>query len=208
MKIVITCIGPKNGTNLIYNDLEILFVSDSKFCKKQDGKLFANPDEMMPDRKTTWREYVNSSEYQNNENNLKAGDLYNREIFRRLNSVLNYEYYILSAGWGLIKASRRIPKYDISFSGNEKCKKRNEFQIFQDTNDLIGIEETELIKFYGGKPYRNLFYSLTNSLKNQKLILFTGLTVPTQGGFKFERRYPTRNTNWHEDILKEDLCCL
>jgi hypothetical protein len=88
---------------------------------------------------------------------------------------------ILSAGWGLIKASFLTPMYDITFKympkKEERYKRRGKKDIY---NDLLALPEhtDEPIVFLGGKDYIPMFCSLTSAIMAEKTVIYNSDVLP------------------------------
>lgn len=210
MKIVISCSGKKNGTNLKYMDNEISFISNPSPLLGSGISHYFRPDDIIPDEKRTWRDYIIT---QTDRGLLKAYELYKNPIYKALHDKFKTDLYILSAGWGLVNSEFYIPKYDITFSTRgDILSRRTAEDIFNDFNHLKGIDESEKIIFFGGSDYINFFYELTKSLPNRKIIFYKKKDIPQKYPFlkqdllvkllKFESR---ANTNWHYGCAKKFL---
>ncbi|MHB0665642.1 hypothetical protein ACX4MV_12140, partial [Roseomonas mucosa] len=82
-----------------------------------------------------------------------AGKLYRPKAYALLLEKLGIErLFILSAGWGLVRADFLLPDYDITFSTSaEPWKRRRASDKFSDFNALERTQED--IVFLGGKDY-------------------------------------------------------
>ncbi|AMC11912.1 hypothetical protein Lupro_11830 [Lutibacter profundi] len=204
MIIVISCSGSKNGKNLMYRGNEIYFVSKPN---TENGNQF-RPDDKIPSKQKTWREYVNSQE---NKDLLESYKLYKPWIYKALYMKYNSDLYILSAGWGIINSEFRIPKYDITFSKRaDIISQREKHDIFNDFNHLQNIDPYEKIIFLGGSDYIELFYKLTQDLSNKKIIFYKKKNIHRETSFlKSDKsykliKYNTKaSTNWHYSCAKE-----
>jgi hypothetical protein len=96
--------------------------------------------------------------------------------------------YILSASWGLIRASFLTPDYDITLS-SVKPKDRNKYRrksdqcwdfqmLLQDTRGLIG--------FCGGKDYLPLFSKLPAAIKITRNVLYRSEQVHANAWIRAE----------------------
>ena len=98
--------------------------------------------------------------------------------------------FILSAGWGLIKADFLAPDYDITFSSQaDAWKRRNKRDVFRDFAQMTQAElsVSEPIYFFGGKDYLPLYYKLTRTLAARKVIYFVAAT--SRGSNLLYKRY-------------------
>ena len=197
MKIVITCAGSK--------------VAHAGRMKSSDGKpvefvahphKVANPDDVSDDG-PTWRErlqiYNEVSLAANPRNLAPAYELYKPDVYRRLVDVFGLEnVHVLSAGWGLVKASFLLPKYDITFSSARKVepfKRRRKSDSFCDFNHLDKGCADNLL-FFGGVGYRPLFLELTEGYVGRRVVYFNSADIP-DGNRVQPARFRTRTkTNW------------
>ncbi len=162
--------------------------------------VYARPDDVGNDG-LTWREILLEYNRSNSASNpwglFPAHRLYKPGIYRRLVDVFGLEnVYILSAGWGLIKASFLLPKYDITFSASaDRYKKRSKRDEYADFNQLD--EDTgEALLFFGGNDYLSLFYEMTNEHRGQRIVFHCSDTIDRRVGCEY-KPYPKCFTNWH-----------
>jgi len=205
-KVVMVCSRGKKGSFFtIYPD-EI-------FVNETEQNFEHHPDDLIPGKKITWREYLENNQ---NDINLKSAfDLYlpNKypNIYSDLYTKFKTNFYILSAGWGLVKSEFKLPKYDISFSasGNKKRKENiNKPPIYNDFNQLEVSCEDDIV-YVGGEKYLNLFYKLTQNLPNRKIIYYNINPPPNahNGNYIYIRYIINYNINWYYQLAK-DLCNL
>lgn len=207
-KLVIVCAGRKNNSyfKAYPNDI---FVNNSL------NKNEHHPDDPMNIEKISWRNYLMNN--QNDNNLLEAYNLYTRNEYRCLHRKYKNNFYILSAGWGLVNSEFKLPKYDITFSKKAIPRnKRNDNLIgtpnYSDFNQLI-INGEEDIVFIGSPDYIPLFIQLTQNLKNRKVIYWKGMTpqpvpilIPIPNNTFFYRFYnTTTRTNWYYEVAN-DFC--
>jgi len=209
MKVVISCASSKNGDSLIHEGQKVNFVSKPSLVKnavKNDEViLYVHPDSLIPNRHLSWREMISQ---QNELNSFKpAYQLYKPSIYQELYNTFRQDLYIYSAGWGIIRADFRIPKYDITFkqASSEDTVRRSK-DHFNDFNHLQGIPEGEQIVFLGGKDYVRPFCQLTKNLPNEKFIFYKDKMLLTAASdflanrFKFIYYQTERRTNWHFEV--------
>ena len=200
-KIVMICAGKKNNS-FFENYPEVNFKAISDPTNHQ-----FLPDNLIPGRKQTWREFLENN--QNDTNLREAYNLYTRNEYRYLYNRYQNDFYILSAGWGLVKAKFRLPNYDITFSKSAENNNKRTYNIptYEDFNQLETNPDDDII-YVGGKDYLNLFYELTQNLPNKKIIYYKGkipkqLPLLNQQNFIF-RNYihskQNQNTNWHYEL--------
>jgi hypothetical protein len=131
--------------------------------------------------------------------------LYENRVYQRLVDRLGSEnVYILSAGWGLIKADFLTPYYDIAFSQSaEPYKRRRKTDVYQDFRMLDDTGE-EVI-FFGGKDYLPLFCSLTGTIRGPKVVFHNSALVPHAPRCLVKRFETTTRTNWHYECANAFL---
>jgi hypothetical protein len=76
--------------------------------------------------------------------------------------------YILSAGWGLIRADFLTPHYDITFSPSADDYKRRKKSDRYDDFRMLPEDADDEIMFFGGKDYVPLFCALQTGTKDGK----------------------------------------
>jgi len=197
-KVVMVCAGKKNNSSFEKYPNENFVNIPSNFNEY-------HPDEIMENEKISWREYLLKN--QDDKNLLEAYKLYNREEYRYLHKKYRNNFYILSAGWGLVNSDFKIPKYDITFSNSASLKnkrKSNSFaeSIYKDFNQLKLIDKEDIV-FFGGKDYLNIFYKLTQDFKNRKIIYYYGKkpnipkSIVNSNNFYFVKYQSNNNRGWH-----------
>jgi hypothetical protein len=193
----------------------------SKFTQHPNVNFVANPNlanEFIPDGinqedNITWRQYLIDN--QNDSNLLESYNLYKRNEYRCLYNKYNNDFYILSAGWGLVKSEFKLPDYDITFSNTAQPRnKRNnnliDKHIYNDFYQLT-VNDDEDIIFIGSPDYISLFIKLTQNLKNRKIIYWkrispkpTPIQLPIPNNTFLYRFYNTNTrTNWQYQLAKD-----
>lgn len=200
-KVVIICSSKKKKSNFDeYPDIKFNAVPN-------DINEF-HPDDLIPNTKINWREYLVN--HQNDENLLYAFDLYSRKEYRCLYEKFKKSLYILSAGWGLVEAEFKLPNYDITFSSTanettKRSKEINEEPIYNDYKQLNASENEEII-FIGSPNYIPLFIEITKDLTNRKIIYWKNKTLKRIApNDTFEYRYfnTNINTNWYYELANK-----
>jgi hypothetical protein len=205
MIAVIQCAGTKQlyAGRLARNDgTPVKFVADPASAPDVEGLNYARPDDMS-DIGVTWREELlayNKAPGGNPQKLLPAWQLYRNDVYARLMRELGVEnLFILSAGWGLIRASFLTPDYDITFSNmkrENKYKQRRKKERYHDLNMLPDGTREDLV-FFGGKDYLPLFSTLTKSTKGKKTVFYNSQDVPDVPGCTLRLFETDANTNWH-----------
>ena len=170
------------------------------------------PDAPGPQNNGTWRDFLNYN--QNDKNLLCAYQLYTNSIYQSLYNKLKDSFYILSAGWGLVRSDYKLPNYDITFStaANPQNQRSNNLispPVFNDFKQL-NTGKMEDIIFVGTPEYLPLFYKLTSHLPNKKIIYWKKRSVPTlfpapNNTYVYRFYNTTVKTNWHYK-LANDIC--
>ena len=208
MNVVISCAGSKvanAGTLRASDGKAVEFVAQPDEVLRREPHLhYARPDDDASDG-VMWRqkllEYNVCSAQSNELNLLPAYKLYKPKIYRKLVRVFGVDnVYILSAGWGLVRASFLLPKYDITFSSPRDCKdrykKRGMREEYQDFNHL-DEHSGQGVLFLGGQNYLNLFCELTGNYAGHRIVYFNSKKEPKDSGTNFVRFETSAKTNWH-----------
>lgn len=166
-KVVMVCAGRKN------NSFFTAYPNEN-FVNESTNNSEHHPDAIMAKGKISWREYLINN--QNDKELLEAYNLYTRQEYRSLYNRFKERFYILSAGWGLVKADYKLPNYDITFSMSEENRNKRIFndEGYKDFNQ-VDLNDKEDVLFFGGKAYLKLFYNLTQGLDNRKIIFYCGV---------------------------------
>ena len=131
---------------------------------------------------------------------LPAWQLYKHPAYRMLAEHCGEQrLYILSAGWGLIRADFLTPAYDITFSKGRKvaaCKRRGKSQIWSDFA-MLPPDCDEPIVFFGGRDYLPLFCTLTENAAAPRLVWHNSDVRPVAPGCRVRRFRIAARTNWH-----------
>lgn len=202
-KVVMVCSGGKNESHFSEYP-KINFVNEST------NELEFHPDELINGEKKSWREYLLNS--QKDDKLLEAYNLYKRNQYKCLYKKYKNNFYILSAGWGLINSDFKLPKYDITFSKkssqrNKRNNSLNEKPIYKDFN-YLSIKGGEDIVYMGGKEYLNLFYELTKNISNRKIIyIYNHISIPAPPNESFLiRSYFINYPSFWYYQLANDFC--
>ncbi len=213
MIVVISCAGrkkPEAGYFQRRDGQRVKFVGDPEARHDDFGFERARPDDSS-DTGAPWRDRLveYNDAYSVDENPfglLPAGRLYAHEVYGRLEQRYGLKgFYILSAGWGLIRADFLTPQYDITFSSRAKDYQRRSQR--ETWNDLICLpdETTEQVMFFGGKDYLPLFCRLTAQVRGERTVWTTSVDSRKAPGCRV-RRYETRTrTNWHYECVRDFL---
>lgn len=216
MKIVIQCAAGKEssaGYMQTKDGKRVMFVAQPELGPQSDDVIYAAPDGQS-DRQVSWRTLLqeyNESPGNNPLNLYPAYKLYKNEIYRTLTNRFGLEHlYILSAGWGLIRADFLTPQYDITFSskatGDRKYKRRkiavdDDYQDFQ----MLPDDEDDSVVFFGGRDYLPLFCKLTKKYRCRRKVFYNSAIPPDALDCVLERCNTKTRTNWHYECAKAFL---
>jgi hypothetical protein len=189
----------------------VMFVADPAKAPPRDGFAYARPDDRS-DTGATWREvllHYNAAPGDNPLGLFRAYELYENPAYRRLPHRFGTDRtYILSAGWGLIRADFLTPHYDITFSAAVKksapWKFRRKTDRYEDLRQLPEDTE-EPILFFGGKDYVPLFCRLTQGIKSRRTIFYNSGQPLDAPGCALQRFSTTTRTNWHYECANAFL---
>lgn len=208
MKIIIQCAASKDsgaGWMLTDDGRQVMFVADPTIAPAREGYVYARPDDLSDDG-TSWRErlVVYNKNSQGNPLGLyPAYRLYENEAY----GVLVQKYgidnvYILSAGWGLIRAGFLAPQYDITYSQSaEAYKRRRKTHRYADLCQLPDESRDDLVLF-SGKDYLPLFQTLTRSYAGVRHVFYNSTSLPPLEGCQLIRYHTTTRTNWHYECIR------
>jgi len=211
MIVVIQCAAqkqPEAGFLRTRAGKKVLFVANPAAAPLARGLIFAHPDDLS-DTGLSWREMLllyNRTPSDNPLRLLPAAHLYTNRTYGQLVKRFGCEkVYILSAGWGLIKASFLTPNYDITFSMTaEPYKRRRKGDPYRDMC-MLQEDTSEPIVFFGGKDYLPLFCLLTKNVKGQRTVFYNSSHAPAANGCSLVRFVTTTRTNWHYECVKDFL---
>ena|SRR5271157_4726087 len=186
----------------------VVFVAEPEAAPAKPGGLFARPDDPS-DWGVSWRQVLLKYNREPEDNPLglyPAWKLYENRAYGRLVEQLGLQnVYILSAGWGLIRADFLTPYYDTTFSqsadGYKRRRKADRYQDFRMLPDDIREE----IVFFGGKDYLPLFCSLTDSIRIRKTVFYNSTRAPQLTGCALKRFETATRTNWHYECANAFL---
>lgn len=213
VKVVIACAGSKvgNGYWKTEDGKQVKFVARPDYVPAGNGCVYAQPDDTDAGSGKTWRELLleyNSQWRAKKENPhclLPAYRLYHNSIYRDLVERYDVEnVFILSAGWGLIRADFLTPQYDITFSNTRKIPcyyRRKKSDEYNDCNEMPACAD-ETIYLFSGKDYYGLFTRLIQG--NAKCVVFYKSTkqTPFCGDCRMREYSTKKKTNWHYECVR------
>ncbi len=176
-----------------------MFVANPGLAPHSETYVYAHPDDQAG-KGLTWRELLFHYNVigENRFGLLPAYRLYRHQVYRQLVDCYGVDnVFILSAGWGLIRADFMVPKYDITFSASaEKYKRRSKRDRYADFRMLPDNDDEDVV-FFGGKDYLHLFCSLTREYRGKRCIYYNSGSQPEVPGCTLIRYQTTIRTNWH-----------
>ena len=209
MKVIIQCCASKRDRPWRWQGKPVRFVAHPALYERSEVAVYFRPDDPIPGYPYTWRQgLVSYNETGKNPDDLcRAGDLYEPRAYRQLVDTCGWEHtYILSAGWGLVRADYLLPWYDITFAGRaDPCQRRRKGDPYDDFNQLAeaDVDPEESICFFGGKDYLPLYYQLTRELPGRKLIYHTSKRLKKEEGYEYVEYVTARRTNWHYSCVED-----
>src|SRR6202165_2153697 len=213
MRVVIQCAGSKreNGYFRANDGRTVNFVAHPELASPaaRAERILARPDDIAKGSQT-WRDLVlaynrDAATTGNAWGLWRASRLYKAPVYDALVSRFGGEdVYILSAGWGLIRADFLTPRYDITFSEGVAWTRRRKRDDFADWNQLPEGNGTPVV-FFGGDKYVSLFCSLTASVCAERFIFFQSAHAPEAPHCRLIRYHGARNTNWQYDCAEDFL---
>jgi hypothetical protein len=203
MIMVIQCAASKRGDAgrlITASGKPVDFVADPSAAPRDPAHVYARPDDLS-DTGTSWRQILLNYNREPRDNPLNlypAYRLYGNSAYGRLTDRFGVQnVYILSAGWGLIRADFLTPYYDITFGQSAASyKRRRKTDRYEDFCMLPAATNDEIL-FFGGKDYLPLFCSLTAGIKSKKVIFYNSAQPPQLNGCLVQRYETRTRTNWH-----------
>jgi hypothetical protein len=200
--VVIQCAGSKRkhaGYFRTKGGAPIAFVARPELAPPSGNFAYARPDDAS-DGEGTWRDRVVAYNLEPEKNRLgllPAFELYENDIYRALVKRFGIERcYILSAGWGMIRADFLTPAYDITFSSQaEDYVRRRRADRFIDLS-LLPADVAEPVVCFGSKEYVPLFAALTHSVQSDRTVFYNAQSPPSAPGCNLIRFNTRTRTNW------------
>lgn len=198
-KVVMICSGKKNDSTFDEHP-------NIKFKAVTNNTNEFHPDDFIPKSDIKWRKYL--QDHQNDQNLLRAYELYKRKEYRILQKKFKKSLYILSAGWGIVNSDFKLPNYDITFSNSSDPKtkrKKSDLKTYQDFNQMI-LQRNEDIVFIGSVDYLPQFYNLTQHLTNRKIIFYFGKEEPKPKPtinietYQYRKFHSSDNRSWYYEL--------
>lgn len=202
MIIVLQCAAskrPQAGCMRMRDGRKVMFVADPENAPPKAGHVFAHPDQMA-DTGRTWREELRSYNADSGTNPLglmPAWQLYENKKYGMLAERFQLSnFYILSAGWGLLRAEFLTPAYDITFSSSaDRHKRRRPGDVYADFR-MLPVDIAEPIVFFVSKEYVRLACQLTEAVRGPRYMFFNAAREPEAPGVNLIRYVTRTRTNW------------
>jgi hypothetical protein len=184
------------------------FVAVPNAAPTDPGRVYARPDDPS-DWGESWRKVLMNYNQEPEDNPLDLYPAYmlyeNKTYFRLVDRFGIKNVFILSAGWGLIRADFLTPYYDITFSPSaDAFKRRRKTDRYDDFRMLPADADAEIL-FFGGKDYLPLFCSLTSGVRIKRTIFYNSAQQPEGTGCTLKRFKTTTRTNWHYECANAFL---
>ncbi len=204
--VVIQCAGRKqpNAGHLRNSDgRNVMFVAKPDLAPATLGYVYTHPDDRA-DTGLSWREELQRYNQEQATDNplglLPAWRLYQNPTYELLYRKYGPDdLYVLSAGWGLLRADFLTPAYDITFStakNIDKYKRRGKQDSYDDLH-MLPSDTTQPVVFFGGKDYVSLFCALTHQVKSPRHVIYNAIKPPNAPGCQIRKFETTTKTNWH-----------
>ncbi|MHC2552376.1 hypothetical protein [Bradyrhizobium elkanii] len=211
MIAVIQCAASKRsdaGRLRTAHGVPVEFVADPQAAPADPSRTYARPDDLS-DNRTSWRQLLVAYNQEPGSNPLglyPAYQLYeNRAYGRLVDSFGLSNVYVLSAGWGLIRADFLTPHYDITYSPSaDKYKRRRKADRYHDFCMLPNHAQDDIL-FFGGKDYLPLFCSLTSAVQGKRIVFYNSASAPQIDRCTISRFETTTRTNWHYECVNAFL---
>lgn len=207
MIVVIQCASgkkPDAGHLRSTNGQEVMFVAGPEIAPADESYAYARPDDVS-DTGESWRAVLftyNADPENNPLHLLPAWQLYNNKTYEMLAEHCGLDrLFILSAGWGLVRADFLIPAYDITFSANAPMYKRRRSGDWYDDSNMLPKSQEHIV-FFGGKDYVNLFCTLSSDARVRRTVWYNAKDAPCAPGCVVRRFHTTTRTNWHYECAK------
>jgi hypothetical protein len=172
---VLVCSSRKTKDWFSYKGQAVKFAAAPQKAPK-DAFTYYRPDDQIPGENRTWRDLVLEQNYPGL---VPAYRLYSRDIYRDFYREFDNRFYILSAGWGIIRASFKIPAYNITYSTAPKTPehaRRTDDCGWKDINhlkkDCEGLDGDSKIILFAGSDYAPHFCAMTESIRYRKKIVY------------------------------------
>jgi hypothetical protein len=208
--VVIQCAASKQpdaGYLQTGNGRKVMFVAQPDLAPENADYIYARPDGRA-DTGLSWRQESLGYDREPADNPLgllPAWRLYENQAYGLLYRKYGPEnLYILSAGWGLIRADFLTPNYDITFTSvkkDAKHKQRYKRDKFKDFRMLPDDTNSPVI-FFGGQKYVPQFCELTSRVQGPRHVFYNLVNPPDAPGCQLHRFETRIRINWHYEAAR------
>jgi hypothetical protein len=197
--LILPCANKKNETDATYNGKEVYFCANPQLSKKSNSY---HPDEIETNTNKSWRELVDNKKLLKM---IQAYELYIAKldgigVYENLYNLFREKFFVFSAGWGIVRAKRELPNYNITFGLPDYAKITKKTKDLNYWNDLTttNIPDNIPIVIAAGDKYIEPFIDLTKEMKNEKIIIYNTNDVNEKNGYEYVKwNYPIPNMNWY-----------
>ena len=187
---------------------KVMFVARPHPAPADDGRVYARPDDTA-DSGISWRKELlryNQRHQATGDNPLGlllAWNLYRNRTYPQLYRQLWEKYgpdnlYILSAGWGLIRADFLTPAYDITFSNSAAAHQRRGKRDIYDDWRMLPSDTDKPVAFFGGREYASFFGELTGGMRPElRYVFYNARKAPSVPGCRVIKYDTRQKRKWH-----------
>ena len=211
MIVVISCAGSKKREAGYYrtrSGRKVKFVAKPSHAPRDLRWRYARPDDLS-DWGVSWRKHLvdyNAHPRGNPFGLFPAGRLYTNKTYRQLEERYGLSgYYILSAGWGLVRADFLTPKYDITLGLPPWDYRHRRQRDCWDDRNMLPAGGEEPVMFFGGKDYVPLFWGLTKDYRGDRIVWSHSGDRPVAPGCCVRPFCATKRKNWHYECVSAFL---
>ena len=185
---------------------KMMFVARPDLAPARADCSYARPDDPAGNE-LSWRQellHYNQTPGDNPLNLLTAWQLYRPPIYQRLwRQYGPDDLYILSAGWGLIRADFLTPDYDITFSSAHRHQRRRWQDDYADWR-MLPADTDRLVVFFGSKGYVRLFCKLTAGMApGLRYVFYNANEKPAAPGCQLLKFDTRQKTNWYHTAARD-----
>ena len=210
--VVIQCAAgkrPDAGHLRCGDGRKVMFVAEPDLAPATPGYVYTRPDDRADNSLSGREELLRYNQKQAADNPLgllPAWRLYQNPTYELLYRKYGPDgLYILSAGWGLLRADFLTPYYDITFSNATnvgKHKRRGKRDAYADFR-MLPDDTVKPVVFFGGKDYVGLFCELTGRIQGPRRVFYNSNIAPKAPGCQTRKFYTNIRTNWHYKAARE-----
>jgi hypothetical protein len=206
---VLCCSSKKTKDRFYYNGQPIKFVASLSKAPRDVAKYCRPDDKIIPGETRTWRDLVLE---QKHPDLVQAYCLYKHKVYRDLYREFGNRFYILSGGWGIIRANFKLPDYNITYSTApnmpEYARRRdnigwNDINHLKEDAENKTFDSDSIIVLFAGADYAPPFCDMTQSIPNRKKILYKSQNIMRRQGFEYIYYDTNRITTWFYEAAGE-----